>query len=143
MSRSIILVKFKDDTILWGTYYSTTSTLGPWLITKEELVKKYDNDVFNYCDLKDKEYDERHYPNHGFYPLESKNEVINDAEDVEIFIEYGGGSCLKGKASKSRGLILSDLNEERYWPNGELDEISQWVFDYYDKIRRDSRYLTR
>ena len=32
MGRSFILVKFKDDTILEGTYYGTSGILSPWIV---------------------------------------------------------------------------------------------------------------
>lgn len=128
MSRSVALVRFDDGTIYRACYNGTSDYLMPWLISEDELDKKfksiYDFDDHNRC---------RHI----------NVEEINDSENVEIFIDYGNGFMWRNcTASKSRLYVTSSLNFDDNYDFLNRDRIPCWVYDYFVNHGWDTTYIS-
>lgn len=118
MSRAIALVKFNDGTIVRGCYDGTRDAISQWLITDEDLKEKYNGCCFSWDSEKWDNYDNEYIDTN----------IINDAEDVEIFTNYGEGLYWNGKASRSKMVIttstnLDDVDYIKYTPG--------WVKEYF------------
>ena len=95
MSRSLALMKFKDTgTILMGIYGGTTDFVYPKMFPCEYFL----NIEKQYYSIFEKEDECLNY-NHEHIRLE-------DATDVEIYSDYGGGFYWEGKAVEKYGYIL-------------------------------------
>lgn len=133
------LVKFNNGDILLGIYYGKSDELSPWIFTFEEMKNKKgekfsDKDIYECCEEKDTKYEEEHKNIMKYYPRE-KDEDITDEEDVEIFTPDCSGTVVKGKASRSKGIITSTLKWDDYYDNNDvLGSISPWVFSFYQDM---------
>lgn len=126
MSRSLVLVRFDDGTILHGCYHGNSDFVAQKLISEKELGEDYDGSIFKWDDK--------------FGISYTETSEIHDSEDVEIFSDYGNGFVWKGKASKSQQLITSELNAyEINWD----ENIPDWVTDYFVNRGWDIRHLIR
>ena len=128
VSRAIALVRFNDGTILRGCYNGTSDFLSQWLITDEELEEKYDGSCFNWDSEKWDNYDNEYID----------TDTIDDAEDVEIFSDYGGGFSWKGQASRSKLVVTSSTNLDCVdWEN----HIPKWVKEYFKNKGWSCKYF--
>ncbi len=124
MSRGLALVKFSDGEIFIGCYHGICDALSPYLISQEDLNTRYDG---NYLDWDDA--DERWIE----YPINPDS--ITDSEEVQIYIDYGGGFCWTGcTASKSKLYVTSSLSD---LDHDDLDYIYRWAYDYFIEHNRN------
>lgn len=130
MSRAIALIKFNDGTILRGCYNGTSDFISQWLISDEELEQKYEGSCFSWDSKKWDNYDNEYIDTDEIY----------DAEDVEIFSDYGNGFSWNGKASKNNKVITSPtMLEYVTWSN----DIPKWVLTYFKNKGWNYEHLRR
>lgn len=99
----------KDDLIMFGCCNVTHHRMTRHLITKDELINKYQRNIFNFDDeVRDNEVD---------------LSKIDDGEEVSIYIPYKDGKVVSGCiASRTKKCIISPDNLRRnYTGKGEHD----------------------
>lgn len=118
MSRSLALVRFNDGQIFVGCFHGTCSELSPWLISQEDLNIKYNGSYLDWDD-EDGRWNED--------PINLNS--ITDSEEVQIYIDYGGGFCwTECTASKSKLCVTSPLSDIDH---DDLDYVHKWAYDFF------------
>lgn len=130
MSRAIALIRFKDGTIVRGCYNGTSDFLSQWLITDEELQKKYNGSCFSWDEIMYKNFDEK------FIDSDS----LTDLEEVEVYSDYGSGFLWKDKASKSRMSMQYATNIDSVV---SIKDIPNWVIEYFKNKGWSYKHLIR
>lgn len=121
------LVRFNDGTVLWGCYSGTVDILSPWLITREDLINKWNRDIFAF--------DDHMFETNAYID----KETIDDSEPCEIYIDYGYGDVwVNCSASRSKMYVTS--NTDCTYAES-LEYIPQWVHDYFVQEGFDTQYI--
>ncbi len=117
MSKVYALVRFKDGSVFRTVYDGAEDQLSPWIISDKDLKRKFKGDISKFDSFKKWE-----------SCRDTNKNRVYDAEDVQIYVNYGHGFVMKGEASQSGLCITSELH---YYENNVTHELPIWVYEWF------------
>lgn len=126
MSSSFGLVKFdRTGNIYYGRYNGTSDIMTPYLCTPEEC---YDEKLdcycaITYCQELGRQHESWEFP-----------DDCTDLDDIEIYVDYGGGFSWCGTGSESIKMIKDYLAPyEQCWED-IIDGEPDWVKEFLEHL---------